>query len=143
MRLPCLILISLSLASCESPASLTPLQVTCKEIALNRIKHPDSYESVTADETRDPSGPKTTTTLGFTAWNGYKVPIPYKIECIFQDATSKTPLRLTHIRWNGRLIRQTELDEINENLALKQTSENAGSADQTTPRPRKLIRAES
>tara|TARA_R110002072_G_scaffold179876_7_gene336001 strand:- start:813 stop:1169 length:357 start_codon:yes stop_codon:yes gene_type:complete len=111
MRLTVLILLSLGLSACDTAPDLTPLQDTCRQIALGRIKHPDSYEGKTVQDEHYPDA-KITTNLGFTAWNGYKVPVPYSIACSFQQGPRTTAPTLLNIHWNGRPIRQTELDEI-------------------------------
>ena len=91
MRLTVLILLSLGLSACDTAPDLTPLQDTCRQIALGRIKHPDSYEGKTVQD---------------------KVPVPYSIACSFQQGPRTTAPTLLNIHWNGRPIRQTELDEI-------------------------------
>lgn len=118
MRRTSLLMISLLLVGCDASPSLSPLQETCRQIALGRIKHPDSFKGSTATQEHSQNA-QIIASLNFTAWNGYKVPVPYKIACRFEVPSDKSLPELLSIHWNGRPLRETELDEIRENYKLK------------------------
>ncbi|HEC00993.1 MAG: hypothetical protein L3J50_02465 [Emcibacter sp.] len=94
-----------ALSGCDVMTPSSPAEKTCTEIAHMRLKHPGSYDHISTKETRDTEG-QITVKVDFNAWNDFKVPLPHNITCLFQDD------KLTAIIWNGRPIRQHELDEI-------------------------------
>ncbi len=103
----------LSLSACDFLPFKSPLQNTCKDIALNRLKHPRSYDFVSIIETIDAED-KINIQLNFNAWNDYKVPILHSISCQFQASENKKKPHLTYVKWNGRPIRRHELDKIRD-----------------------------
>ena len=103
--------IGLSLSSCMEFGPQTKTHEICQNIAIKRLKHPDSYDFTSMEEKK--ANQITSTKISFMAWNDYKVPIPHNIECHFSVSEGNQPKVLTSIKWNGRLIRQHELDELN------------------------------
>ncbi|PCI44916.1 MAG: hypothetical protein COB49_10605 [Alphaproteobacteria bacterium] len=108
--IPCMVW---SLTACDTPAIRSALYQTCANIALSRLKHPNSFDTTAGTEWAPPDGP-THIEIKFSAWNDYKVPIPHKIECIFQKTNHKKHPVLLSIKWNNRPIRSHELDYIRE-----------------------------
>ncbi len=106
---PCLIF---SLAACDYMPLNSMEQKTCKEIAVSRLKHPASFDFISVSE-KEIDRDQIEVKLNFDAWNDFKVPMLHSISCRYQGKNSHD---LLSIRWNGRLIRQHELDEIRENL---------------------------
>ena len=102
----------LSLVACDLMPLKSQAQQTCKEIAVSRLKHPGSYDYVSISEKTGGEG-QVEVYLNFNAWNDFKVPMLHSIYCQFQGEGTAD---LLSIKWNGRLIRQHELDEIRENL---------------------------
>lgn len=102
----------LGLMACDLMPLKTPAQQTCKEIAVNRLKHPKSYDYVSVTETTPEEG-QIEVYLNFNAWNDFKVPMLHSIACRFEGDGS---LNLLAIKWNGRPIRIHELDDIRESL---------------------------
>ena len=74
-------------------------------MARSRLKHPSSYDHILTTETKTAKG-QIKVKIDFNAWNDFKVPLPHNTTCLFQEGT------LTSVIWNGRPIRQHELDEI-------------------------------
>jgi len=110
--IPC---IALGLSACDMTSPRSYAYDTCENIAINRLKNPDSYGHSKGTEDIIPGG-QTRITINFTAWNGYKVPIPYDIKCIFQTREKTERPRLLSITWNARPIRQHELEDIQKSL---------------------------
>lgn len=106
----CLIL---PLAACDNSPPMSANYETCLAIAQSRLKHPDSFEFQEGLEKTAQDG-LIHIGLTFSAWNGYKVPIPHKIDCIYQPSSEASSTELIAIKWNGRAIRQHELDDIIE-----------------------------
>jgi hypothetical protein len=100
----------LSLTACDLIPLRSPAQQTCKEIAVSRLKHPGSFDYVSVSE-KNVEGGQIQVYLNFNAWNDFKVPMLHSIDCRFQNDGS---LNLMAIKWNGRLIRVHELDDIRE-----------------------------
>lgn len=107
--IPCLILI---IAACDFMILKTTEQQTCKEIAVNRLKHPRSFDFISVTEKEVDRG-QIEINLNFTAWNDFKVPMLHTISCRFQGRDFH---ELLFVRWNGRLIRHHELDDIRGNM---------------------------
>lgn len=103
----------LPLAGCDLLPFSSPLQNICKDIALTRLKHPSSYDFISITETIDAED-ETNIQLNFNAWNDYKVPMLHSISCQFQQGADKKSPDLTSVKWNGRPIRQHELDDIRD-----------------------------
>jgi len=95
--------VMVGLAGCDLITPSSPAEKTCTEIAHSRLKHPDSYDHISTKETMAAEG-RLEVKIDFNAWNDFKVPLPHNITCQFQDN------KLTAIIWNGRPIRQHELD---------------------------------
>jgi len=93
------------LSGCDVITPPSPAEKICTQVAHMRLKHPGSYDHISSKETRDAEG-RVTVKVDFNAWNDFKVPLPHNITCRFQEDA------LTAIIWNGRPIRQHELDEI-------------------------------
>jgi len=107
--------IILVLPGCDALSIKSANLQTCEEIAKDRLKYPSSFDKTSAEEYNHEEGHKGVN-IAFTAWNGFKVPIPYKITCVFKSVEQgHTPL-LISITWNGRHIRAHELDDIREKL---------------------------
>ncbi|NOZ67278.1 MAG: hypothetical protein GXP00_12445 [Alphaproteobacteria bacterium] len=100
-----MVFMMVGLAGCDLITPSSPAEKTCTEIAHIRLKHPGSYDHISTKETIDAEG-RLKVKVDFNAWNDFKVPLPHNITCLFQDE------KLTAIIWNGRPIRQHELDEI-------------------------------
>ncbi|MBL4800661.1 MAG: hypothetical protein JKY45_02135 [Emcibacter sp.] len=107
-------LLVIGLSACDFIPLKTPQQQACKEIAVNRLKHKGSYDMISISEKINKGG-QIEVYLNFDAWNDFKVPLPHSIYCVFQEAEN-APLSLLSIKWNGRLIRRHELDDIREYL---------------------------
>ncbi|VAV88423.1 hypothetical protein MNBD_ALPHA02-1936 [hydrothermal vent metagenome] len=93
------------LSGCDLITPSSSAEKICTEIAHIRLKHPGSYDHISTRETESAQG-QLDVKIDFNAWNDFKVPLPHNITCRFQDN------KLTAIIWNGRPIRQHELDEI-------------------------------
>ncbi len=102
----------ISLTACDLIPLKSPIQKICQEIAVSRLKHPKSFDFVSVSE-KEIATYQSEIYLNFKAWNDFKVPMLHSITCQFQDKASP---ELLSVKWNGRLIRQHELDEIRENL---------------------------
>ena len=88
---------------------------TCQTIALGRLKHPGSFEESSLLEKNNMDDQKLVQ-ISFQAWNDYKVPMPHIIECMFNMTDEQSTSALLAIKWNGRSIRQHELDQIREKV---------------------------
>lgn len=112
--IPGLILsLTLNVAACDLMPLETATQQTCQKIAISRLKHPKSYDFVSVSEKTFEGGQKEVY-LNFNAWNDYKVPFLHSISCRFQGTADSSPPELLAIKWNGRPIRQLELDNIRD-----------------------------
>lgn len=112
MKYSLLLCVSLSLGACDFMPLKTPVQQTCKEIAISRLKHKASYDMISVSE-KETSDGQIEVYLNFKAWNDFKVPMAHSISCLFRNSEIST---LLFIKWNGRPIRRHELDDIRENL---------------------------
>ena len=110
--LPCFIL---ALSACDILTPKSPAHESCKGIALDRLKHPESFRELTETETA-PRKEQREVNLTFNAWNDYKVPMPFSITCLFQKGSDGHITDLLTIRWNGRPLRRHELDDIRQSL---------------------------
>jgi len=104
--LACLIL---ALVACDVISPKSPARKICEEIALSRLKHPGSFDLKSAVEATKEEGTRVVS-LDFSGWNDFKVPLPHSIICYFEDNS------LTAVKWNGRPVRQHELDEIRDKI---------------------------
>jgi len=104
------------LAACDFQFRKPVSHQICEDIAVSRLKHPDSYRNISLTEHRAENG-RHQVKLSFRAWNGYKVPVPHRIDCIFRDWRDRETPDLVAIKWNGRNIRSHELDDIRDRLA--------------------------
>ncbi|MCF6215033.1 MAG: hypothetical protein L3J58_02550 [Emcibacter sp.] len=113
--IPGLMLCLIGLPGCNIlPVKSVRLE-NCEKIAKARLKHPSSFDKISAKEYNNAAGHRGIT-ISFKAWNDFKVPIPYNITCVFNaSAPENTPI-LISITWNGRHIRAHELDDIREKL---------------------------
>ncbi|MCF8474826.1 MAG: hypothetical protein K9G26_09025 [Emcibacter sp.] len=118
MKYVLIFLMPFSLMACDISLLDSKTKRTCKEIALSRLKHPESYENMSTTEKTTPPN-QTMTRITFDAWNDYKVQIPHNVSCLFQTTENKKNPNLISFTWNGRNIRQHELDDI-KNLLDKQ-----------------------
>lgn len=105
----------ITLSACDYLPLKSPALASCEKIAKNRLKHSSSFEPITVKEI-DHESKRTEVFLTFKAWNDFKVPMPYHISCVFLEAENNAAPQLIGISWNGRPIRQHELDEIRNNL---------------------------
>lgn len=115
MRYIPILCLLLPLAACDNSPLRSVQYQNCLTIAQSRLKHPDSFDLQNGEESIPKDG-MTHINLTFSAWNGYKVPIPHNIDCAYQATSEEAPAELLAIKWNGRAIRQHELDEIKENF---------------------------
>ncbi|GEM_PF-2056031 len=107
--------IILVLPGCDALSVKSALLETCEEIAKDRLRYPSSFDKTSAEEYNNAQGHKSVN-IAFTAWNGFKVPIPYRITCVFGSAAQENLPLLISIAWNGRQIRAHELDDIRQKL---------------------------
>ena len=107
--------LTLSVTACDLMPLETEAQQTCQEIAISRLKHPKSYDFVSVSE-KTVEGDQKEVYLNFNAWNDFKVPFLHSISCRFQGTAENSPSDLVAIKWNGRPIRQHELDDIRDSL---------------------------
>jgi len=97
--------VMVGLTACDMLAPSSQAERICTEIARTRLKHPGSYDHISTRETTIAKG-QVKVKIDFNAWNDFKVPLVHNITCLFQKGT------LASLTWNGRPIRQHELDEI-------------------------------
>lgn len=106
------------LVACDEPEPSSPLFQTCENIAISRLKHPKSFDYEAGSIITSAEQP-TNVEITFKAWNDYKVPMPHHIRCKFDTSTTGNTPVLLSIKWNGRPIRQHELDQIREKVRLR------------------------
>ncbi|PCI34293.1 MAG: hypothetical protein COB54_00425 [Alphaproteobacteria bacterium] len=107
--------LTLNVVACDLLPLETAAQQTCQEIAISRLKHPKSYDFVSVSEKIVEDNQKEVY-LNFNAWNDFKVPFLHSISCRYQDTGENSEGELLAIKWNGRPIRQHELDDIRDSL---------------------------
>ncbi|VAX07685.1 hypothetical protein MNBD_ALPHA03-1930 [hydrothermal vent metagenome] len=112
---PGLMLCLMGLPGCNILSVKSARLEICEKIAKARLKHPSSFDKISAKEYNNAAGHRDAT-INFKAWNDYKVPIPYNITCVFKSSEPENTPSLISITWNGRHIRNHELDDIREKL---------------------------